>query len=107
MHNIQKKIIFVLILFLIEGCSSISDVGKTMRNEKITTTDEFLVKKRDPLTLPPDYSEIPKPGTMTESNQRDKDSKRLEKIIKIEKEQTSINRSSKSLEESILNKIGK
>ena len=44
---------------------------------------------------------------MTESNQRDKDSKRLEKIIKIEKEQTSINRSSKSLEESILNKIGK
>ena len=31
------------------------DARKVLRNEKIKTTDEFLVKKREPLVLPPDY----------------------------------------------------
>ena len=103
MHNIQKKIIFILILFLLQGCSSISDVGKTMRNEKITTTDEFLVKKRDPLTLPPDYSKIPKPGTIEKSKEKEK----IKEILKIEKENKSSSKSTKSLEDSILKKISK
>jgi hypothetical protein len=107
MHNLQKKIILIFIIFLVQGCAGVSDVGKTMRNEKIKTTDEFLVKKREPLALPPDYSEIPRPGTMTESETRDEDSKRLEKIIKIEKEKTAKGTSAGSVEESILNKIGK
>ena len=40
----MKKLIFLLIL--ITGCNTFKDVGKVMRNEKTTTTDEFLVKKR-------------------------------------------------------------
>ena len=35
-----------------------------MRNEKIRTTDEFLVEKRKTLVLPPDFSEIPKPNSL-------------------------------------------
>ena len=34
--------IFVISLFL----TSCGDVGKVLRNEKINSTDEFLVKKR-------------------------------------------------------------
>ena len=39
------------------------DASKVLRNEKIKTTDEFLVKKREPLVLPPDYRTIPEPGS--------------------------------------------
>ena len=44
---------------------------------------------------------------MNESETRDEDLKRLEKIIKIEKEKTAKGTSVGSVEESILNKIGK
>ena len=46
------------------ACSSLSDAVKVMRNEKIRTTDEFLVEKRKTLVLPPDFSEIPKPNSL-------------------------------------------
>ena len=32
--------------------------------KKLKTTDEFLVKKKDPLVLPPDYNKIPEPGSL-------------------------------------------
>ena len=73
MHNIQKKIIFVLILFLIQGCSSISDVGKTMRNEKITTTDEFLIEKRNPLVIPPDSQKVPEPDSVSKKSNNEQE----------------------------------
>ena len=42
----MKKINFlVLISFLLVSCSGVSDAGKVLRNEKVKTTDEFLVKK--------------------------------------------------------------
>ena len=41
---------------------------KVLRNEKIKTTDEFLVEKRDPLVFPPDFDKIPEPGTKEKKN---------------------------------------
>ena len=58
----MKKLNFLLLtLFLTVSCGTIKEAGKVMRNEKIQTTDEFLVKKRDPLVLPPNYEEMPQP----------------------------------------------
>ena len=60
----MKKINFlIIVIFLLTSCSSLDEAGKVLKNEKIKTTDEFLVKKRDPLVLPPDYKEIPIPGS--------------------------------------------
>ena len=39
------------------------EAGQVLRNEKVKTTDEFLVKKKQPLILPPDYDKIPNPGS--------------------------------------------
>ena len=44
-------------LFGIKGCR------KGLRNEKVVTTDEFLVKKRNPLVLPPNFEDLPEPGS--------------------------------------------
>ena len=43
----MKKVIYLLIsTFLLVSCGSLSEAGKVLRNEKKTTTDEFLVKKK-------------------------------------------------------------
>ena len=56
---------FLIFIFLILiSCSSFKEAGKVLRNEKTNTTDEFLVKKREPLVLPPDFKEIPEPGSI-------------------------------------------
>ena len=42
----MKKIYILLIsLFTLNSCGGFKEAGKVLRNEKTTTTDEFLVKK--------------------------------------------------------------
>ena len=42
----NNTIILLLTLFFIVSCGGLKDAGKVLRNEKIQTTDEFLVEKR-------------------------------------------------------------
>lgn len=90
------------IFFLIVSCG---DVGKALRNEKVRTTDEFLVKKKGPLVLPPDYEKIPTPDTIMnkEVNQESK----IKKILKAPKKENNSKNKSLSIEKSILDKIRK
>ena len=42
----MKIIIFIIFLILaLKSCSSMKEAGQVLRNEKVKTTDEFLVKK--------------------------------------------------------------
>ena len=71
----MKNLKLILIgLFLINSCKGFSDAGKVLRNEKTRTTDEFLVKKKQPLVLPPDYNELPEPSSKKEIKTKDNDS---------------------------------
>jgi len=102
----MKKINIILIIFLfLTSCSSMSDAKKVLKNEKIKTTDEFLVKKRNPLVLPPNFEEIPKPGTKPEKNENEED--KIKKILKAPKTESTQSNKSKSVEESILKRIRK
>ena len=84
------------------GCSGFKDAGKVLRNEKIRTTDEFLVKKRNPLVLPPNYEEIPEPDSLKNKNENEKE--KIKKLLKVP-EKIEKNNSSDSVEKSILGKI--
>ena len=101
----MKIIYFTFFLLLLYSCTSVQEAGKVLRNEKVKTTDEFLVEKRDPLVLPPDYKEIPEPDSMKIKNKREGTS--FEKILKIQKENSTKNVGSNSTEKSILDKIKK
>tara|TARA_X000000950_G_C13524111_1_gene500875 strand:+ start:34 stop:342 length:309 start_codon:yes stop_codon:yes gene_type:complete len=102
----MKNIQFLLIIsFLLASCGSLKDAGKVLRNEKIKSTDEFLVKKRNPLVLPPNFEEIPEPGSISENKQSEDE--KIKKILNAPKSDNSSKRKSTSLEESILNKIRK
>lgn len=100
----NKIILLTISVALLTSCTSLQDAGKVLRNEKITTTDEFLIKKRDPLVLPPDFREIPKPKS--QSNQIQKKNK-IKDILKVPKEENISTNKSLSVEQSIIDKIKK
>jgi len=100
----MKKINLLLIIyFFLVSCGSLSNAGKILRNEKIKTTDEFLVKKKEPLVLPPDYNKIPEPGSISKNTEEEQD--KIKKILRAPKK--SINSNASSTEESIINRIRK
>ena len=96
--------LLLIILFSVVSCSGLKDAGSVLRNEKTKTTDEFLVKKKDPLVLPPDYEKIPEPGTI--SRQVEKEEDKIKKILKVPKTVENSKKSS-SVEQTILNEIRK
>ena len=59
MNKTNSIITILLTLLLLNACSSISD-GLT--GSKKGGSDEFLVKQKAPLVLPPSFGELPKPG---------------------------------------------
>jgi len=101
----KKLNIFISIFVLFTSCSGMSDAKKVLKNQKIKTTDEFLVKKRSPLVLPPNYEEIPKPGSKSEKNQNEEN--KIKKILKAPETDSAQNNKSKTIEESILKRIRK
>ena len=60
----MKKISFYLIIFsiLLTSCQSIKD---GLSGRKSENSDEFLVKKKNPLIMPPKFMELPKPKEET------------------------------------------
>ena len=98
-------LLLTLFSSILISCSSVKDAGKVLRNEKTKSTDEFLVKKREPLVLPPDYNEIPKPGSINEKKINEKD--KIKKILKVPKDQNLEKNKASNVEESILEKIRK
>ena len=110
MKIFNKLIIFLSILMLafLSSCQSIRD---NLSLKKKANTDEFLVEKKNPLILPPDYDKLPKP--ISQDNERDIDEEGNTKIdfskIFNKRSQSNSNNTSttnKSLEESIRKKIG-
>ena len=75
MKKTKLFLYFIFLTFILTSCQGMSDIAKILRNEKIKTTDEFLVKKREPLTEPPDINKlpIPKPASTEVSVKKDED----------------------------------
>ena len=80
--------ILLISFFLFISCGGLKEASSVLRNEKIKTTDEFLVKKRNPLVLPPNYEKIPEPGSVRKKNEDDKD--KIKKILKVPQTDNSI-----------------
>ncbi len=102
----MKKIINLFVLFLL--LSSCENVQKGLGLKK-DAPDEFLIEKRNPLTMPPNFDLLP-PDSINQNNQKDeKDNLKdiFNKNLEKEKKDTEINKGSDSgsLEKSILEKI--
>ena len=88
----------ILIFLLFSNCSSFYEAKKQNKSE------EFLVEKKSPLVLPPDFEKLPIPESQTE--QKNENIKDL--IITKDKTNTQTQNNSnesQSLEKSIIEKI--
>tara|TARA_B100000949_G_scaffold58688_1_gene51879 strand:+ start:3104 stop:3409 length:306 start_codon:yes stop_codon:yes gene_type:complete len=97
----NKIVFFMMLSFLITSCESIR-AGLT--GSKNQSTDEFLVKKKDPLVLPPDFENLPNPSERQVSVE---EMTSFEKTLKKQTISESSSATENSVEESILNQIKK
>ena len=96
-----KKIIYLLsIIFFVTSCGTFDSVKRGLTGAKKQSTDEFFIKKKDPLILPPDYENLPSPDEMVAANE---DISVFEETLGTSIEDSSS--SSSSTESSILKKI--
>ena len=100
-----NSIIIIIISNLLLGCQSLRDGLEG--NKKSKSAEEFLIEKKNPLVLPPDFSELPLPNEANiEEGKEITESFDLEKIIKKNPEKnTESTKSNTSLSKSVLEKI--
>tara|TARA_Y100000590_G_scaffold237787_1_gene267595 strand:- start:846 stop:1175 length:330 start_codon:yes stop_codon:yes gene_type:complete len=104
----KKIITYLFLLLFLFSCSGAKDAlqGK----KRSDNSDEFLVEKKNPLTVPPDINKLPVPLDQEEEDQVNKQEDiDIKKVLKIEENQNvndeSNNTEENSLEKSILEKI--
>ena len=107
MKNLFKNTFLIfLILCIFSACQNVKD-GLT--GKKQTNSDEFLVKKKNPLTQPPDFENLPKPTTLSKNDNQDDGEISLKEILtKNNNTKSTVSVSEKSigsLEKNILEKI--
>ena len=101
----NKIFIILSLIFFLSSCGTIKEGFK---NQKKDSSDEFLVEKKSPLVMPPDYDQLPLPGSNNKDNITD--NRNIKSIISEtskEKDQNTIENSNESFETSILKKIKK
>ena len=96
-----KFYILIAIAILFSSCSSLKE-GFT--NQKKNNSDEFLVEKKSPLVMPPDYNELPIPNEEN-INEESNEIKSLISKSKNGEIDENFDEKSSSFEGSILEKI--
>ncbi|WP_440677676.1 DUF3035 domain-containing protein [Candidatus Pelagibacter sp. HIMB1587] len=104
MKHLKIFILSNLFLFLL----SCGTVKEGFSNQKKNNSDEFLVEKKTPLVMPPNYNELPEPKI---NQQEIKEEKNSIKSLLLQEDETlndnEIDDKDKKLEESLLEKIKK
>ena len=95
-----KIINILIIIFFVTSCQSLKTAKKTLTGEKEFSSDEFMVQKKNPLILPPDYENLPTPEEEAAAKE---EISNFEKTLGASIEDNSSE--SSSAEESILKKI--
>tara|TARA_B100002052_G_scaffold27939_1_gene21638 strand:+ start:360 stop:680 length:321 start_codon:yes stop_codon:yes gene_type:complete len=102
--NYLKILVLLNLILFIYSCGAARE-GFT--NQKKENKDEFLVEKKSPLMMPPDYDELPLPNSEVGDTQNSENNvKKL--IVNNENDNSkSLNQdgSNKKIEESLIEKI--
>ena len=105
-----KKPFFLLVILCmtLNNCSGLKEASNVLKNEKSSSTDEFLIQKKEALTKPPDFDIIPKPNSIENKSIVDKKKKNIKELLKTSQTESEGSSSkSSSSEDSILSQIKK
>ena len=96
-----KILIFInLILVVLSSCATVKEGFK---NQKKNSSDEFLVEKKSPLVMPPDFDNLPSPDNQNKEIYLKKNG--IKNLISKNKNTNSSEDINNNLEGSILKKI--
>ena len=101
MKKISSILLFAIVFFTFQSCQTVK-VGFTSQKKK--STDEFLVEKKSPLVMPPDFNELPLPKT-SENFEENESENNIEKLISNNNSSESSGVQDKNFENSIIEKI--
>ena len=102
--NKLKKFILLNFVLLLASCGTMKSA---FVNEKKNNTDEFLVEKKSPLVMPPDFNKLPIPKEMEIQN--DTNENEFKSLISQDNQEIKSNEKdiNKNFEELLLDKIKK
>ena len=101
--NIKSLFLIIFSTILISSCGS---VQKALDPQNKNTSDEFLVEKKSPLSMPPSFEELPVPSNQKITQENKTNSiKSLITDKKISDEKIINAEADKDFEQSILDKI--
>ena len=100
--NIKFSFLIIISTILLSSCGS---VQKAFDPQNKNSSEEFLVEKKSPLSMPPSYKELPVPSN--EKVDKESQTNNIETLIteKNDNEKSENAESDKDFEQSILDKI--
>ena len=100
--NIKFLLLIILSGILLTNCGS---VKKALDPQNKNNSEEFLVEKKSPLSMPPSFEELPVPSN--EKIDEEGQTNNIESLIneKNDNEKLKTDESNKDFEQSILDKI--
>ena len=106
MKKIKSILIITFFSIMISACGAVKEGFK---NQKKDNTDEFLVEKKAPLVMPPNYNELPLPKDIEINEEEESDAVKelITKSKNSDSNNENLDKSEGNLENNILNKIKK
>ena len=103
-----KNLVLLILFILLCSCQSIKD---GLSGKKYESSDEFLVIKKNPLVLPPDFNTLPEPEDPVKMSREETIELEIDEVLSsIKSEDTSISRditssNSSSTEDFVIDQI--
>ena len=103
MKKIRSIIFLLTVFFTFQSCQTVKE-GFTSQKKK--STDEFLVEKKSPLVMPPDFNELPLPKISENIEEEENEAgNNIEKLLSNNNSSESSGVQDKNFENSIIEKI--
>jgi len=105
-----KKLLLFILLISLCSCQSVKDA---LSGKKYESSDEFLVIKKNPLILPPDFDNLPKPEDSVKMSREESIETEIDDILssikpnEISEDKVEILSENSSTEEFVLEQIKK
>ena len=98
----NKIIVIISFLLFLSGCGVVKEGFKSPKQK---TSDEFLVEKKSPLIMPPNFNELPVPKSSNQKNKKNDNT--IEDLISKSENKILENKKNtkQDLEKTILEKI--
>ena len=100
----NKSFLLLILLFVLCSCQGFKDA---MSGKKYENSDEFLVIKKNPLVLPPNFNDLPSPKDVADTTQIENIENEIDEILSSIKDNEEVEESSSTgdTESFVLEKI--